>query len=121
MAMMACLAKLLTSSICFSVNRPVFPTKNIEGTNRLIVLDEWYGELRPVPGLNDTNTGRLAVKVHLIVNEVRDLNDLFQSDAAANTTGWSWAKEWFAFRLFEQSCWRVVSCHYSNISSFTQA
>src|SRR5215469_10604829 len=59
------------------------PTQDIEGADRLVVLYYWYGELRSVPGLNETNTARLAVEVSLVIGDVGDLDDLFQSDAAA--------------------------------------
>ncbi len=59
------------------------PTCNIEGANRLIILHDRYGELRSVPGLDETNAVGLAVEIGLIVGDVRDLNNLLQCDAAA--------------------------------------
>jgi hypothetical protein len=84
------------------------------------VLYQWDVKLRPVPGLYDTHTRCLAIKISLIVYDVGDLNDLFRSDAAAKAAGWSRAKSRIALPFLKQFCWRVVSGRHSKITTFKQ-
>src|SRR5262249_41895817 len=96
------------------------PTQNVDFASRLVVLYQWDGKLRPVPGLYDTNTRCVAIKISLIVYDVGDLNDLFRSDAAAKATGWSQAKSRIASRFLKQFSWQVVSSRHSKITTFKQ-